>query len=578
MRWLVLDEADRLLELGFEETLTEIIQILDTKARVCRTLPQTRDNCRVKAVCWPKERQTILCSATLSSDVKKLAETSLVEPIMIDEDTLKLQKQQLMHKEKEASKKAETLSSFAIEGKKNDVGVAVVATKNSVKQQLVDKQPSLSENKASSISTKSLDTKMDTKAVVTPALPTLIVSSSTPTELIEDEEEFMSIDTQQNKNGDNSDQEMDNQDSFNNIATRPAASKSSSKLQIPDQIKQSYLVVPAKLRLMALYSTLRHHAVSWKKSSDPSSTNMKIIVFMSSCDAVDFYHRLLTECGKRVFVREEGEEEQEDGIISEGKTPAVTKKDTALVYDSDSSGSDSDSEEGGTSKTTVTRTVKAKSSTTNNINNGDGPRSIVPYIPVLKLHGNLAQKDRMKMIREFTSANASILLCTDVAARGLDVPNVTHVIQYDPPTDINDYAHRVGRTARLGRAGEASIFFLPSEVEYLNTLASAGVDGLQPIKIENVVTWLSSDKELDDEAMAKWNNNFGAVATTASTSFDDAGLHNLLDFMKTFRKAGKMFTKRKNAEDLAMDVQMVMERYVLSTPEVIYFNKWVILY
>lgn len=65
---------------------------------------------------------------------------------------------------------------------------------------------------------------------------------------------------------------------------------------------------------------------------------------------------------------------------------------------------------------------------------------------------------------------ASILFCTDVAARGLDVADVSHVVQYDPPADVRDYIHRIGRTARLGKQGQAYLFLLPSEVEYLDLL------------------------------------------------------------------------------------------------------------
>ena len=63
-----------------------------------------------------------------------------------------------------------------------------------------------------------------------------------------------------------------------------------------------------------------------------------------------------------------------------------------------------------------------------------------------------------------------VTLGTDVAARGLDLPNVTQVVQYDPPTDPKDYIHRIGRTARGGRSGSAYIFLLPSEVEYIDLL------------------------------------------------------------------------------------------------------------
>jgi ATP-dependent RNA helicase DDX31/DBP7 len=63
---------------------------------------------------------------------------------------------------------------------------------------------------------------------------------------------------------------------------------------------------------------------------------------------------------------------------------------------------------------------------------------------------------------------------TDVAARGLDFPAVTHILQYDPPGEISEYVQRVGRTARLGRGGVALLFLAPAEIEYVQELRGAG--------------------------------------------------------------------------------------------------------
>jgi ATP-dependent RNA helicase DDX31/DBP7 len=61
-------------------------------------------------------------------------------------------------------------------------------------------------------------------------------------------------------------------------------------------------------------------------------------------------------------------------------------------------------------------------------------------------------------------------LVFNINVGGLDVPDVSHIIQYDPPADIKDYIHRIGRTARVGKQGQAYIFLLPSEVEYVDLL------------------------------------------------------------------------------------------------------------
>eukprot|EP00029_Vermamoeba_vermiformis_P009635 TRINITY_DN4874_c0_g1_i1.p1 TRINITY_DN4874_c0_g1~~TRINITY_DN4874_c0_g1_i1.p1 ORF type:complete len:630 (-),score=216.03 TRINITY_DN4874_c0_g1_i1:309-2198(-) len=92
-------------------------------------------------------------------------------------------------------------------------------------------------------------------------------------------------------------------------------------------------------------------------------------------------------------------------------------------------------------------------------------------LPVMDLHGKQKQKKRTKTFFEFCNAKSGILLCTDVAARGLDIPAVDWIIQYDPPDDPREYIHRVGRTARgVGGKGRALLFLLPSELGFLKYL------------------------------------------------------------------------------------------------------------
>jgi hypothetical protein len=72
-------------------------------------------------------------------------------------------------------------------------------------------------------------------------------------------------------------------------------------------------------------------------------------------------------------------------------------------------------------------------------------------------------------------AKSCVLLCTDVAARGLDFPAVSTIIQHDPSGDPAEYVHRVGRTARMGQHGEALLFLLPSEMQYVQLLQQQGM-------------------------------------------------------------------------------------------------------
>ncbi|OAX39423.1 DEAD-domain-containing protein [Rhizopogon vinicolor AM-OR11-026] len=96
-------------------------------------------------------------------------------------------------------------------------------------------------------------------------------------------------------------------------------------------------------------------------------------------------------------------------------------------------------------------------------------------VPVLDLHGKQKQQKRTNTFFEFINAESGILLCTDVAARGLDIPRVDWIIQYDPPDDPRDYIHRVGRTARAGKVGKSLMFLLESELGFLRYLKEAKV-------------------------------------------------------------------------------------------------------
>jgi ATP-dependent RNA helicase RhlB len=74
------------------------------------------------------------------------------------------------------------------------------------------------------------------------------------------------------------------------------------------------------------------------------------------------------------------------------------------------------------------------------------------------LSGDVPQRKRMSLLRKFENAEVSVLVATDVAARGLHIPNVSHVINFDLPEDAEDYVHRIGRTARAGASGDAVSF------------------------------------------------------------------------------------------------------------------------
>lgn len=101
----------------------------------------------------------------------------------------------------------------------------------------------------------------------------------------------------------------------------------------------------------------------------------------------------------------------------------------------------------------------------------------------LALHGDLTQALRERIITQFKQARINILVATDVAARGLDVDYVTHVINYDIAHDVETYVHRIGRTGRAGRSGKTILFVAPKEARMLNNIERHTKQSIQKINI-----------------------------------------------------------------------------------------------
>jgi ATP-dependent RNA helicase RhlE len=88
------------------------------------------------------------------------------------------------------------------------------------------------------------------------------------------------------------------------------------------------------------------------------------------------------------------------------------------------------------------------------------------------LHGGMAQGARERALGRFAAGANDVLVATDVAARGLDLEHITHVINFDPPADEKDYLHRVGRTARAGRTGTGITFVTPEKTTDVGKIAT----------------------------------------------------------------------------------------------------------
>lgn len=130
---------------------------------------------------------------------------------------------------------------------------------------------------------------------------------------------------------------------------------------------------------------------------------------------------------------------------------------------------------------------------------------------LVALHGRMKQSVREATLNQFRDWQEGCLLCTDLAARGLDIPDVQWILQYDPPQDPAAFIHRVGRTARMGRSGNALVFLLPHEVTYVELMRLRKVpleEGCLLPEAPQVQDRLRREAETDREVMEKGTRAF----------------------------------------------------------------------
>ncbi|OAA47679.1 DEAD-like helicase [Metarhizium rileyi] len=198
----------------------------------------------------------------------------------------------------------------------------------------------------------------------------------------------------------------------------------------PAQLHQTYIIVPSKLRLVTLTAYL-------KSTFSRRGRTMKAIIFMSCADTVDFHYELLRN-------------------PDDTELPTSVQKHKELI------------------EKTVSKAAYIAS-----------PAS--PDVIIHRMHGSLSQSVRTATLKSFSACKSpSLLITTDVSSRGLDIPSVDLVIEYDPAFSFDDHIHRVGRTARAGRSGDATLFLLPgSEEGYIELLKSSSPPSSQ--SYENVL-------------------------------------------------------------------------------------------
>jgi len=276
----------------------------------------------------------------------------------------------------------------------------------------------------------------------------------------------------------------------------------------PAQLKQSYLVTATKLRLVTLTALL-------KRTFARKGSVMKAIVFVSCADSVEFHFKAFT---RSLDETSEKQDQPEETASSDEDDQSAKPAKAAALVDPDSI--------------------------------SPSPALSTPQNPVTlyKLHGSLPQATRTGIVRQFANTTSpSLLIATDVASRGLDLPNLDLVIEYDPAFSSDDHLHRIGRTARLGRDGRAIIFLLPGKEEgYVEVLRKSYKQTSEADTSRNV-THTSAEEVL--------KKGFSPVSGLISTKNN---------------RASKSSEQHSNQswEAVATDFQLTIERWVLADSKI----------
>lgn len=142
------------------------------------------------------------------------------------------------------------------------------------------------------------------------------------------------------------------------------------------------------------------------------------------------------------------------------------------------------------------------------------------------LHGDLSQAQRDRVMKKFREGKLEILVATDVAARGIDIEDITHVINYDIPQDHESYVHRIGRTGRAGKKGVAITFIDPREYRQLKLIERLAKTKIERKQLPSSADILERQRELIKERVLKIlaNNKFADYHTIVSDLSSDYDL------------------------------------------------------
>lgn len=497
---LVLDEADRLLDMGYEKDVAAIVKAIEDhkkaatydpialmKQNVVKKIPDeeekeepslnesSEDKTDIKHhltdVFLSKEKQTILLSATLTKAVENLAGITLVNPVFVDTSEGKaVIADSLKTNETTQSKNASPVKSNP-EAKTEPEKLKPEKSKPEKKIQEDSEEEVLSQPEVKNTEARrglkaftglnhqdlfKAESATQNNATKASDVPKDSDDSNDDDSDSDSDYEYFKAQRQhelkhpkvvkEEKSEDGSDDDESDAEQSPAVNTFAAAVKSAvgeDELVLPATVNQTFLVVPMKLRLVTLCGLIVEHCVMNKKGG-------KMIVFVATLEMVDYLSDLIETAltGKEAKVKKKNQDKS--------KNSKAKKRKAGDDDDEDDDGNNSSSDDSDDFKVEYEEPTEG---------------GLVPIdLDMFSLHGSMPHEQRMEVFKQFRAARNGVLICTDVAARGIDVPRVDLVLQFCVPASATDYVHRVGRTGRAAQVGAAVMFLLPSEARYIRHL------------------------------------------------------------------------------------------------------------
>ena len=195
-------------------------------------------------------------------------------------------------------------------------------------------------------------------------------------------------------------------------------------------------------------------------------------------------------------------------------------------------------------------------------------------IRAIGLHGDLAQNKREKIIGSFKEGRESIVVATDVAARGLDVDGITHVVNYDLPDDTESYVHRIGRTGRMGRKGEAWSFVTREDQPQIEKIASTWNMTIPVVDAPPLPDGVERDPVGRREDWEEVSDVFGMVTIRLSIGKSDSTKLALADWITKQARVPDIVIGEISQSDDETEVEIHVEKvaYVIDVIKAREFN------